>query len=92
MRTIIADGIAYDVTWDGSLDSQEESQADQPRAKQRRGFACLAPEQIKAMARKGGRAAHEKGTAHVWTDDEARAAGTKGGAASAVSRKARRHD
>lgn len=31
------------------------------------------------IARKGGRAAHEKGTAHEWTADEARAAGRKGG-------------
>jgi hypothetical protein len=31
------------------------------------------------IASKGGRAAHEKGTAHEWTPDEARAAGRKGG-------------
>ena len=31
------------------------------------------------IARKGGRAAHEKGTAHEFTSDEARAAGRKGG-------------
>jgi general stress protein YciG len=31
------------------------------------------------IARKGGRAAHEKGTAHEFTADEARAAGRKGG-------------
>ena len=48
--------------------------------KQHRGFAALPTEQMKAIAQKGGRAAHEKGTAHVWTDDEARAAGAKGGA------------
>lgn len=29
--------------------------------------------------RKGGEAAHEKGTAHEWTSEEARAAGQKGG-------------
>jgi hypothetical protein len=33
----------------------------------------------KEIARKGGRAAHEKGTAHEFTSDEARAAGRKGG-------------
>lgn len=33
------------------------------------------------IASKGGKAAHEKGTAHVWTSDEARAAGRKGGLA-----------
>ena len=31
------------------------------------------------IARKGGRAAHEKGTAHEFTSDEAREAGRKGG-------------
>ncbi len=31
------------------------------------------------IAAKGGRAAHEKGTAHEFTADEARAAGRKGG-------------
>jgi general stress protein YciG len=31
------------------------------------------------IARKGGKAAHQKGTAHEFTSDEARAAGRKGG-------------
>ena len=31
------------------------------------------------IARKGGQAAHQKGTAHEFTSDEARAAGRKGG-------------
>ncbi len=31
------------------------------------------------IARKGGRAAHEKGTAHQFSSDEAREAGRKGG-------------
>ena len=31
------------------------------------------------IASKGGRAAHQKGTAHEWTSDEARVAGRKGG-------------
>ena len=34
------------------------------------------------IARKGGMAAHEKGTAHEWTSEEARMAGRKGGEAS----------
>ena len=45
----------------------------------RRGFASMSPERQREIARKGGRAAHEKGTAHEWTSDEARAAGRKGG-------------
>lgn len=44
-----------------------------------RGFASMDPEKQREIARKGGRAAHEKGTAHEFTRDEARAAGRKGG-------------
>ena len=49
-----------------------------------RGFASMDPEKQREIARKGGRAAHEKGTAHEFTSEEARAAGKKGG--EAVSR------
>jgi general stress protein YciG len=42
------------------------------------------PEKQREIARKGGRAAHAKGTAHEFTSDEARSAGRKGG--EAVSR------
>jgi general stress protein YciG len=52
--------------------------------KSRRGFAAMDREKQRAIASKGGRAAHEKGTAHQFTSDEARAAGRKGG--EAVSR------
>lgn len=44
-----------------------------------RGFASMHPERQKEIARKGGKAAHAKGTAHQWTPEEARAAGRKGG-------------
>ena len=44
-----------------------------------RGFASMNTEKQREIARKGGRAAHEKGTAHEFTPDEARAAGRKGG-------------
>lgn len=47
--------------------------------KERRGFASMSPEKQREIASKGGRAAHEKGTAHEWTPDEARVAGRKGG-------------
>jgi len=39
----------------------------------------MSPEKQREIASKGGRAAHEKGTAHEWTADEARQAGRKGG-------------
>jgi general stress protein YciG len=52
--------------------------------KTRRGFAAMDQEKQRSIASKGGRAAHQKGTAHQFTSDEARAAGRKGG--EAVSR------
>ncbi len=39
----------------------------------------MSAEKQREIASKGGRAAHEKGTAHEWTTDEARSAGRKGG-------------
>ena len=47
-----------------------------------RGFASMDREKQREIASKGGRVAHEKGTAHEWTPEEARAAGRKGGVAS----------
>ena len=47
--------------------------------KERRGFASMSPEKQREIASKGGRAAHQMGTAHEWTSDEARNAGRKGG-------------
>ncbi|HST89255.1 MAG TPA: KGG domain-containing protein [Ktedonobacterales bacterium] len=47
-----------------------------------RGFASMDPRKQKEIASKGGRAAHEQGTAHEWSSEEARQAGRKGGAAS----------
>ncbi|MBI1873132.1 MAG: general stress protein [Acidobacteria bacterium] len=39
----------------------------------------MSPEKQKEIASKGGRAAHQKGTAHEWSAEEARVAGRKGG-------------
>ncbi|HUV04293.1 MAG TPA: KGG domain-containing protein [Armatimonadota bacterium] len=39
----------------------------------------MSEDKQREIARKGGRAAHEKGTAHEWTSTEARTAGRKGG-------------
>lgn len=52
----------------------------------RRGFAAMDPERQREIARKGGRAAHEKGTAHTFTPEEARTAGRKGGEAVSQNR------
>lgn len=47
--------------------------------KSQRGFASMDDEMQRQIASKGGKAAHEKGTAHQFNPDEARAAGHKGG-------------
>ena len=44
-----------------------------------RGFASMDPERQREIASEGGRAAHEKGTAHEFDSEEARQAGRKGG-------------
>lgn len=44
-----------------------------------RGFAGMDPNKRREIARKGGKAAHEKGTAHEFTSEEAREAGSRGG-------------
>jgi hypothetical protein len=46
-----------------------------------RGFARKSPAERRAIAQKGGRAAHAKGKAHTFTSEEARRAGQKGGRA-----------
>lgn len=52
-----------------------------------RGFAAMERDKQRAIASKGGRAAHEKGTAHEFTPDEARMAGKKGGEVVSQNRK-----
>src|SRR5262245_30209162 len=49
--------------------------------KSSRGFASMDAEKQRAIASKGGKAAHQKGTAHKFTSEEARVAGRKGGQA-----------
>ena len=51
-------------------------------AKEDRGFASMDRAKQRDIASKGGKAAHQKGTAHEWTSEEARDAGRKGGLAS----------
>jgi uncharacterized protein len=51
-------------------------------AKEDRGFASMDRHKQRDIASKGGKAAHQKGTAHEWTSEEAREAGRKGGMAS----------
>ncbi|MBD0264547.1 MAG: hypothetical protein ICV78_18020 [Tolypothrix sp. Co-bin9] len=44
-----------------------------------RGFASMDEDKQREIASKGGQAAHEEGTAHEFTSEEAREAGQKGG-------------
>lgn len=50
-------------------------------ASRNRGFASMDPERQREIASEGGRAAHERGTAHEFSSEEARQAGSKGGLA-----------
>ena len=54
-----------------------------------RGFASMDPQKRREIASKGGRAAHEKGTAHEWTPEEAREAGRKSAIRLGVSERER---
>ncbi len=51
-----------------------------------RGFAAMDAAKQRQIASKGGKAAHEKGTAHEFTTEEAREAGRKGGEAVSENR------
>jgi general stress protein YciG len=53
----------------------------------RKGFAAMDPEKQAEIASMGGKRAHEKGTAHVFSSAEASAAGKKGGTTVAKDRK-----
>src|SRR5918996_3106863 len=61
-------------------------------AKEDRGFASMDRAKQREIASKGGKAAHQKGTAHEWTSEEAREAGRKGGMASHQRRKQQLED
>jgi general stress protein YciG len=65
-----------------SRDQETPTETSQPRStetKSNRGFASMDPSKQREIASKGGRAAHEKGTAHQFSANEAREAGKKGG-------------
>jgi general stress protein YciG len=47
----------------------------------KRGFATMDEARQREIASEGGKAAHEKGTAHEFSTEEAREAGSKGGKA-----------
>ena len=57
------------------------NQGNQGAGSSSRGFASMDPDRQREIAREGGKAAHEKGTAHEFSSEEARQAGSKGGQA-----------
>jgi uncharacterized protein len=69
--------------WQRALDSQRESETQSaPRVSGKgKGFASISPERLRELARKGGKSAQARGTAHRFTPEEARIAGRTGGLA-----------
>jgi uncharacterized protein len=55
--------------------------SEEIKVRKKRGFAVMDPMLVRALARKGGVAAHRAGTAHEFNAEEARIAGRKGGIA-----------
>lgn len=47
--------------------------------KGKQGLASMSPERRREIQSMGGKAAHRKGTAHQWTQEEAKVNGRKGG-------------
>ena len=62
-----------------NLNTENNSNGNNNNGKPLRGFAAMDEQRRKEIASKGGKAAHEKGTAHEFTSEEAREAGRKGG-------------
>lgn len=73
-------------TSDDEMPATEPNPPPATRPTKPRGFAAMDREKVRAIASKGGVAAHAAGTAHQFTSDEARSAGRKGGTAPHVSR------
>jgi general stress protein YciG len=62
------------------MSDQVETESTPP-ARPARGFAAMTKERQREIAKRGGKAAHERGTAHEFSGSEAREAGRKGGEA-----------
>jgi general stress protein YciG len=71
-------------TPDGTPRTETSTTKTPAKPSGRRGFARMDPAQVRALASRGGKAAHEKGKAHEFTSEEARVAGRKGGLATHV--------
>lgn len=58
--------------------------------RKKRGFGSMDKDKQKAIASMGGKAAHERGTGHQWTPEQAREAGILGGKKRAEQRRRQR--
>lgn len=56
--------------------NQDDKDDNKQSGSSNRGFASMDPERQREIASEGGKAAHEKGTAHEFTSEEARKAGS----------------
>ncbi|MDD5494577.1 MAG: KGG domain-containing protein [Dehalococcoidia bacterium] len=63
------------------MTQQKQSSSNKESSTANRGFASMDEDQQREIASQGGKAAHEKGTAHEFDSEEAREAGQKGGKA-----------
>jgi len=73
-----ADGTSDSVSND-LLTTLDESGDLSAKGRGNQGFASMSKEKQREIASKGGKAAHEAGTAHEWDSEEAAAAGRRGG-------------
>ncbi len=69
-------GSSKQSTEQGSSKQSTEQGSSKQSDTSKRGFASMDPQQQREIASEGGRAAHEKGTAHEFTSEEARRAGS----------------
>ena len=67
--------------WTIPLEINSTNMPENNESRGGRGFAGMDEEKQREIASKGGKAAHEKGTAHEFDSEEAREAGRKGGLA-----------
>jgi hypothetical protein len=59
-----------------ATNNQDDKQGNKQSGSSNRGFASMDPDRQREIASEGGKAAHEKGTAHEFTSEEARKAGS----------------
>jgi general stress protein YciG len=60
----------------GNKQGGNQSNSQSAGGTRNRGFASMDPQRQREIASQGGKAAHQKGTAHEFTSEEARRAGS----------------